>query len=500
MIEVHELDAAGPLAGLASASLLLFAAWRFFRFHRDQGGGELDARPKPELVLREVVVDGPPPLPFTASVFVHLIILSLLPYAGILAPEIVILPARSELVLIEYRVSEGAFLAVPWRPQPASEPQAAEEPGDHPKLPPELRQEEAADPPPAPLEPEPGDAVRDIEVTRFDTVVQMFPPDAPRARAVAEIWEAPAFVLDWRAPRTRPGPAVLAKIEALGDTDAMIGRFRELSEFRARERFNLPAEPAGSFANPALAEYGPAMVSLPDSASDGAGRRGWQPDDGGFTLLRLDGHVRGRRLAYLMSSLFAQRAGIGTDVSGVGGQVDGSDSGAPDEALAASKQSTSRPLERRRYGIILVGPGARGQIPEADGWFSGNPIYTVYLAVPGSARKWVLQYCRPGGGSRRMEFSNGVIRLRPRRALDPPFARRAHPLRLEPGIGSRWARAVVFATLDNAGTLSNLKIIAGPGGESGERILASLRGWEFLPAFEDGKPVAVEAIFSIPLK
>jgi hypothetical protein len=58
----------------------------------------------------------------------------------------------------------------------------------------------------------------------------------------------------------------------------------------------------------------------------------------------------------------------------------------------------------------------------------------------------------------------------------------------------------VFAILDNAGTLSNLKIIAGPGGEIGERILASLRGWEFLPAFEDGKPVAVEAIFSIPLK
>jgi hypothetical protein len=111
------------------------------------------------------------------------------------------------------------------------------------------------------------------------------------------------------------------------------------------------------------------MVSLPDSPSDGAGRRGWQPDDGGFTLLRLDGHVRGRRLAYLMSSLFAQRAGIGTDVSGVGGQVDGSDSGAPDEALAVNKQSTARPLERRRYGIILVGPGARGQIPEADGWF-----------------------------------------------------------------------------------------------------------------------------------
>ena len=37
------------------------------------------------------------------------------------------------------------------------------------------------------------------------------------------------------------------------------------------------------------------------------------------------------------------------------------------------------------------------------------------------------------------------------------------------------------------------------GGETGERILASLRAWEFVPAFEDGKPVAVETVFSIPL-
>jgi hypothetical protein len=111
----------------------------------------------------------------------------------------------------------------------------------------------------------------------------------------------------------------------------------------------------------------------------------------------------------------------------------------------------------------------------------------------------VLQFCRPGAESRRLEPQNGVIRPQARRRLDPPFARRAEPLRLGTAGGGGWERAVVSANLDSAGGLSDLALVAGPGGESGERILANLRAWEFLPAVEDGKPVGVEAIFAIPL-
>lgn len=500
MIQPAELNAAGPFAGVASAALLLFAAWWFLRLRHDQGGGAPNARPKPDLLPKESVVDGPPPLlAFAASVFVHLIVLSLLPYAGILVPEIAIRPAWAELVLIEYRVHEGVPLSAPWQWEPASRPRATDEAAAPAKVRKVARPARAADPPTEPVGSPAVQGVRDIEAARFDTVIQMIPPDPPMDPAVAEISDAPAFVLDWRAPGTRLGPAVLAEIAALNDADAMIGRFREMSEFRVRERFGLHPVSAASFAKPALAEYGPPMFRLPAPPSGGSGPRAWRPDEGGFIPLRLDGPVRGRRLAYLLSSPLMRRVN-GTGVNEAAGQGGGSDSGRQDDALEANQHTPARPLERRRYGIVLVGPGAQGQIPEARGWFSGNPIYTVYLTVPGSARKWVLQFCRPGGEARRMDFSNGVIRLRPRRSLDPPYARRADPLRLDPETAGPWAKAVVFATLDDAGALSNLKIIAGPGGESGQRILASLRQWEFLPAFEDGKPVAVETVFSIPLK
>ena len=35
-------------------------------------------------------------------------------------------------------------------------------------------------------------------------------------------------------------------------------------------------------------------------------------------------------------------------------------------------------------------------LPESAGILTGQPVYTVYLAVPGSRREWIMQFAVPG--------------------------------------------------------------------------------------------------------
>ena len=45
-----------------------------------------------------------------------------------------------------------------------------------------------------------------------------------------------------------------------------------------------------------------------------------------------------------------------------------------------------------------------------------------------------------------------------------------------------------------------MRIVSGLTSEMDDRIMANLREWEFNPAFRDGEPVEVEALFGIPLR
>lgn len=179
--------------------------------------------------------------------------------------------------------------------------------------------------------------------------------------------------------------------------------------------------------------------------------------------------------------------------SGEAGQPDGSTTG----------KGRLRPLPRAQYGIILIS-NARSALPEAMGVLTGNPIYTVYLNVPAAPRKWVLQYCLPGSVSRKLDVSSGVVRVRPRKKLDPPFPLQKDPLHL--GLNGKAVngnvpeRVVVYATVNAQGELNNLRMIRGADPKTDQTILANLRSGEFLPAFEAGEPVLVEALFGIPLQ
>jgi hypothetical protein len=127
----------------------------------------------------------------------------------------------------------------------------------------------------------------------------------------------------------------------------------------------------------------------------------------------------------------------------------------------------------------------------------------VYVDGPDSPRKWILQFCIPQAqGS--MEITGEVVQVLSRKSLNPPYAVRKEPLRLDllqtlDRISELPQRVVAYATVDAEGNLHNLRIVRGADPNTDSLVLASLRNWEFLPAFRDGQPVEVEALFGIPL-
>jgi hypothetical protein len=161
------------------------------------------------------------------------------------------------------------------------------------------------------------------------------------------------------------------------------------------------------------------------------------------------------------------------------------------------------PVPRALHGIILVS-NSMGTLPEAEGVLSGNPIYTVYLEVPGAPRKWILQFCVPKSQAGTVELSAGIVHVLSRKPLDPPYAVHRRPLDAKfvptlERISQLPQRVVVYSHVDAEGNLRDARIIRGADSSTDELVLANLREWEFLPAFRDGEPVEVEAVFGIPL-
>ena len=163
------------------------------------------------------------------------------------------------------------------------------------------------------------------------------------------------------------------------------------------------------------------------------------------------------------------------------------------------------PAPRKYHGIILIS-NSRSAMPEAEGVLKGNPVYTVYVEVPGAPRRWVLQFCenKPDApGSLEYGDGGGVIRVNRRRRIDLPFALRRSDIefdRDDEKLRDLPRRLVVYATLSEEGQLDNFRIVSGGDKEIEPTIIAGLQNWEFSPAFRDGRPVAVEALFGIPLR
>ena len=159
------------------------------------------------------------------------------------------------------------------------------------------------------------------------------------------------------------------------------------------------------------------------------------------------------------------------------------------------------PVPRKLHGIIVISD--EPAIPEAAGILKGNPVYTVYLEVPGFDRRWILQVCAAEQGDGGLQVQDGILRIITRKKMDPPFAfrrvgPRIHYDSLDPY--STPARVVVYAKVDAAGAINSVRVVSGLDPETDNRILASVRAWDFHPAYRDGEAVEVEALFGIPLR
>ena len=150
-------------------------------------------------------------------------------------------------------------------------------------------------------------------------------------------------------------------------------------------------------------------------------------------------------------------------------------------------------------GIVIVRSSAQEPAIEAGDFLSGQPVYTVYLDVPGAPRKWVLYYCTPAGSSPSfVREGESVIRILPKKSVDPPFPLEKIPVDLA-GYHGQASRLMVYAIVNERGETENVRLVRGTGQEIDARAVAILKKWTFRPAKRGDSPVAVEALFGIPL-
>jgi hypothetical protein len=495
------------LLGFASAGLLL---WTLLIVVRSRFGDDFLTPPSLDDATDGLFQSLSPRRPnrqlsFAGSVFLHLAAISLLPWVEEFAPG-----------KLPFRVRPYDFVVVQFKTQDPS----LKLPPDLARLLPPLTPIET---PPPPIEAELSDEDDPGRGNRLPA-----PKPEPMPAGGAEQTPAP------------PEPPVIERVKI--DFPERVAPAREPLTAAAPDRVSIPAQPGadlswqfaaletpkipdpGLVSNPApanpSAELAVARGNMPEILRGGGG----QPPSGRPSLIELvgaaQGSVNGAGVALsdaeseAIRSLLAESYGSGTllDLLSSAGAGAGIGPGAGDDLGAGiigefggegfgEGWRGRGPVPRKLHGIILISD--EPAIPEAAGVLKGNPVYTVYLEVPGFERKWILQVCEVEPENGGLQVQDGVIRIVTRKKLDPPFAfRRVGPrIRyddLDPY--STPARVVVYAKVDAAGAVNSVRVVSGLDPETDNRILASVRAWDFHPAYRDGEAVEVEALFGIPLR
>ena len=439
------------------------------------------AAPNRETVLADLsvtlvpVVIEDPALPVPAA--------NVVPLAGLEMPE----PVQPELPSLAEGESRTTLIALSQEPNPltpsfllemglrlGSLDSAMEEVEDSPAQS-EAEEEEPEQPPEReqPPEPEQSPDGQPVE-TALDTADETADP-------TPEPTDAPPVIVESDAPFTNeevapfPTDFDLFAAEGVSDVAPMTALAVDL-EAEAEGRGGTATEGAGT-------DEEIAQAQAVEIASVRVGGDSRDPSVGRSAILELPGS-----------------GGPGTGNEGEG---DGKES--PEETEGDGKgtgkgSGTLKPLPRKQYGIILVS-NVQTTLTNTAGILKGNPIYTIHLDVPEAPRKWTLQFCIPGSGSRILDTSSGVIRILPKKKVAPPFPREQKPLRLDaaPAKEERPSEVVIYAIVDEEGGLGNLRVVHGADPQTDNTILAHLESWDFLPAFRGEEPVLVEALFGIPL-
>ncbi|MBI3664628.1 MAG: energy transducer TonB [Acidobacteria bacterium] len=245
--------------------------------------------------------------------------------------------------------------------------------------------------------------------------------------------------------------------------------------------------PAESQPSSSAAENGGAGAGIPSGAgSGGNGARTGETSSGAANPAGANqGPAKGSHADLLASASGAER----------------SEPASHSDKPAGSPHSPSYPTGN--LGVIVVQQSAEDSVLEGAEVLTGQPVYTVYFEVPGAPRKWILQYCVPGARSQSLlASSEGVIRIIPKKTVHPPYPLERIPLDVQglQGYQGDARRLVVFAAINERGGIDNLRLIRGAGHAIDQAAMATLQRWSFRPAMRGEAPVAVEALFGIPLE
>jgi hypothetical protein len=141
-----------------------------------------------------------------------------------------------------------------------------------------------------------------------------------------------------------------------------------------------------------------------------------------------------------------------------------------------------------KFGMVVVGASLEEQYPETAGLLGGRVAYTVYLHV-GLAKSWILQYCLPLD----VEAASAGTASRP----EAPWPYHMVRPRLTPDDFNSDA-IMIRAVVNVAGRFEKLSVVFPTDFRQSLFVLKTLQQWQFRPAIQNGKNVAVDIVIIIP--
>lgn len=171
--------------------------------------------------------------------------------------------------------------------------------------------------------------------------------------------------------------------------------------------------------------------------------------------------------------------------------------------------STSMPAEQGSYGLEIVATGSSGGGLGDFGIFHDETVFTVYINMFGASGtaddppspSWTLQYAlaqSPAGADAGQGSGSFLVDSK----LSAPYPIAKVLPKLSPAILSKYSgqMVVVYALIDVRGKLTNTRIVQSPAPDLKQPVMDALGKWVFRPAKLNGQPVAVKALFGIPLE
>ena len=165
----------------------------------------------------------------------------------------------------------------------------------------------------------------------------------------------------------------------------------------------------------------------------------------------------------------------------------GSGSLGSDSGKAPSTKRITSP-KNGKFAVVVVGASLEEDYPEIAGVWNGRLAYTVYLHV-GLRKSWILQYSLP--------LTVDATATGSAAHLDAPWPTDMVVPNLEPGSTNADA-LLARGILNQQGRFEKLAIVFPPQLALANFVVETLEQWQFRPAQQSGKAVAVDVLLIIP--